>query len=233
MQNTPRVITVASSKGGVGKSTICISLAGCLAHRGQNVHIIDLDANCTAQRWFKQHRIALPNLSVEQVNPSDLLAHLKEVCAHKSPPDYILIDVAGLYEKALLHAMARSNLVIVPAQPSEPDLHEAMKIIRDLAELNENFSGQIPYRLLLNMVEPLDPQYQRYTIGEVTRLGLSRFETLMHKRAAYRETFLNGQTPHQAAEGRVAAQKARAEIDAIVEEIEALLQTASAVKEAA
>lgn len=223
MQNITRVITVASSKGGVGKSTLCISLAGALAHRGDAVHIIDLDENRTVLRWFRQHNVDLPCLSVSQVAPADLLGHLKEVAGHANPPSIVLIDVAGVYEKALLQAMARSNLVIVPAQPSEPDLHEAMKVIRDLNELNESFSGHIPYRLLLNLVEPLDPHYQRHTIAEVARLGLKRFETLMHKRAPYREAFLNGKPPHQSGEGRVSALKAVAEMDAIVQEIDEVL----------
>jgi len=223
MQNITRVITVASSKGGVGKSTLCISLAGALAHRGDAVHIIDLDENRTVMRWYRQHNVDLPRLSVSQVAPAELLSHLREVAGHANAPNVVLIDVAGVYEKALLQAMARSNLVIVPAQPSEPDLHEAMKIIRDIAELNENFGGSIPYRLLLNLVEPLDPHYQRYTIAEVARLGIARFETLMHKRASYREAFLNGRTPHQSDEGRATTQKAIAEIDAILDEIHALL----------
>lgn len=217
-----RVITIASSKGGVGKSTLCIALAGALTHRAAAVHIIDLDENRTAMRWYQQHAVAIPGLSVVALAPADLMAHLKEVAQHPQAPDYIFIDVAGVYEKALLQAMARSDLVIVPAQPSEPDLHEAIKVIRDLAELNDSFAGAIPYRVLLNMVEPLDPHYQRYTLAEVTRLGLQRFETLVHKRAAYREAFLNGAPPH-VAPSRPATVKAVAELDALVREIDVVL----------
>ena len=37
------ILTFASSKGGVGKSTTCACLAGAFAKAGENVHIIDLD----------------------------------------------------------------------------------------------------------------------------------------------------------------------------------------------
>lgn len=230
---TTNIITIASSKGGVGKSTACIAIAGALVARGASVHIVDLDENRTVLRWFSQHCVTLPGLSVVQVAPSDILAHLKEVVVDARPPAYILIDVAGVYEKALLQAMARSNLVIVPAQPSEPDIHEAMKVIKDLKDLNESFAGAIPYRLLLNLVEPLDPHYQRYTLNEVARLGLQRFETLMHKRAPYREMFLSGKTPHQDGQGRVSVAKAVAEIDCLVGEIEQVLAGKSERKAAA
>lgn len=216
-------------QGGVGKSTICISLAGALAFGGASVHVIDLDENRTVMRWYQQHKVTIAGLSVIQVAPTDLMAHLKEVSQDSQAPDYVLIDVAGVYEKALLQAMARSHLVIVPAQPSEPDLHEAIKIIRDLGELNESFGGSIPYRVLLNMVEPLDPHYQRYTISEVTRLGLKRFETLMHKRAPYREAFLNGTTPHYAT-ARASTAKAVSEIDAVLAEIDDILGVTTKLK---
>ena len=46
------IITCASSKGGVGKSTTCVCLAGAFAKAGDTVHIIDLDSNGTVSRWL-------------------------------------------------------------------------------------------------------------------------------------------------------------------------------------
>lgn len=42
---TPRAVSVAILKGGVGKSTIAVNLADRLAHRGHNVLFVDLDPN--------------------------------------------------------------------------------------------------------------------------------------------------------------------------------------------
>jgi chromosome partitioning protein len=218
---TPTIITIASSKGGVGKSTICISLAGELAKSGQNVHIIDLDENKTVLRWHTQHKVNIQGLTLSSAAPADFPAHLREVTS--KPHDYVLIDVAGVYEKALLQAMGRSNLVIIPAQPSEPDIHEATKIIRDLTDLNDSFNGNVPYRLLLNLFDPLDPQYQRHAVDEISRLKLNRFNAVVHKRAAYREVFFNGLPPHFADGSRDAVRKAVAEIDTLAAEIQGVL----------
>ena len=219
MSAAPTIITIASSKGGVGKSTVCIALAGAFARRGRRVHIIDLDENETVGRWARQHRLALSGLSVTTSTPAEFNAHLREIASRDL--DLILIDVAGIYEKAMTHAMGRSALVIIPAQPSEPDIHEATKVIRDLTDLNDTFGGRVSYRLLFNLFDPLDPHYQRHIVDEVARLGLLRFETVVHKRAPYREAFMNGLPPHFA-EGRQTVAKAVFEIDALVIEIEVL-----------
>ena len=229
--HNPRIITIASSKGGVGKSTLCIMLAGAFVSRGQRVHVIDLDENATVARWHNQHNVQMAGMSVASIRPELFSEHLK--VAKESNPHAILIDVAGVYEKTLLQAMARSHLVIIPAQPSEPDLHEAMKVVRDLRELNESFSGTVDYRLLMNLCEPLDPLYQRHAFAEVARLGLKRFDTLVHKRAPYREAFLNGLTPHMTADKRESVAKAVAEIDAVIAEIDAALTATQHQKEAA
>lgn len=227
----PTTLTIASSKGGVGKSTLTIMLAGALCRRNARVHIIDLDENATVGRWHQQHNVAMPGLTVSVIKPDAFSEHLKGL--KNQTLDYILIDVAGVYEKTLLQAMARSNLVIIPAQPSEPDLHEATKVIRDLQDLNDSFGGQVAYRLLLNLCEHLDPLYQRHALAEVARLNLTRFDTLVYKRAPYREAFLNGITPHFATDRRDSVLKAVAEIDAVVAEIDAVLQQPATQEQAA
>ncbi len=215
-------MTFASSKGGVGKSTLCIMLAGGFLKRGQSVHIIDLDENATVARWYTQHAVKMSGLSVAYIKPDEFSNHLKEV--REGGVDVVLIDVAGVYEKTLLQAMARSDLVIVPAQPSEPDLHEAMKVIRDLHDLNESFGAHVACRLLVNLCEPLNPLYQKHALQEIERLHLARFATLVHKRAPYREALLNGIPPHFEQDQRSSVTKAVAEIDAVVAEIDALAQ---------
>lgn len=43
MSNKPIIISICSEKGGVGKTTTTINLAGGLAKRGKEVLVVDLD----------------------------------------------------------------------------------------------------------------------------------------------------------------------------------------------
>ena len=46
-----RIITVANQKGGAGKTTLTMSLAGALASSGNKVLVVDADPQGTALQW--------------------------------------------------------------------------------------------------------------------------------------------------------------------------------------
>ena len=92
------IITLASSKGGVGKSTITGCLAGVWAADGNTVHIVDLDNNRTVSRWFADAARRPDGITVSTPEPTGLTEHLAELAA-STAPDLVLIDVAGTYER--------------------------------------------------------------------------------------------------------------------------------------
>jgi chromosome partitioning protein len=51
------IISFASSKGGVGKSTICAAIGAYLARSGEEVLMLDLDQNRTVERWGRKAKI--------------------------------------------------------------------------------------------------------------------------------------------------------------------------------
>ena len=53
---TPISISIASLKGGVGKTTTTINLAACLAERGYEVVVVDLDGQANATDWIAPER---------------------------------------------------------------------------------------------------------------------------------------------------------------------------------
>ena len=189
------IITFASSKGGVGKSTTCACIAAALAARGEETLILDLDQNRTLATWSKTARAAntaLPHLTIVAPNPADLTQVLRE---NGSAYRHILIDLPGTREVTLMKALARSDIVIIPAQPSQPDLREACVIIKDLEDVCETRGVRIPYGLLLTKVHPRPTRVTEHISSEIARLKLQRFTTHLVERSSYKELFLHGQTP--------------------------------------
>lgn len=186
------IITFASSKGGVGKSTTCACIAAALALEGQRVLLIDLDQNRTLDRWARKAPIA--GLTVTAIDPQKFGGFFRDAEA-SGDYDHICIDLPGSREVTLFKALARSDLVVIPAQASEPDLREALVVVGDIRDVNETTNRDIPYRLLLTKVYPLRTRVTDFAYRELERLGLPLFRTALVERSAYREMFLNGQPP--------------------------------------
>ena len=210
------IVSFASSKGGVGKSTSCAAIGAALALKGKRVLILDLDQNRTLARWAPKTNI--PGLTVKALERDSFTSFFRKAVA-SGKFDAILIDLAGTREATVLKAIARSDLVIIPAQASEPDLREALVVVSDIRDVAEEKAGTIPYRLLLTKVYPLRTRVTDFAYAELARHGLPTFRTALVERAAYREMFLNGRPPSFTEPTRGAG----VEIAALLEEIRDVL----------
>ena len=137
--------------------------------------------------------------------------------------DLILIDVAGTADKVMLLAASAASLIITPARLSEPDIQQATRLLAEVEMMTQRFGQRIPHQILVNDMDTLDPHYQRHTLAELNRLNLPRFATLIYKRAAYRESFMTGKPPHFADRSRPAVKKTIEEVDALLEEVMAIV----------
>jgi chromosome partitioning protein len=219
------IVSFASSKGGVGKSTICAAIGARLAQRGEQVLILDLDQNRTVERWGRKTKVT--GLTVKAIERDSFTTVFREALI-SNPPDHILIDLAGAREATVLKAMGRSDLIVVPAQASEPDLREALVVVSDIKDTAEEKGVSIPYRVLLTKMPSLRTRVTDFAYQELARHGLPIFKTFMGERVAYREMFLTGQPPDPMS-------GAGAEVAALTIEMEEIVRTeqSSAVRLAA
>jgi len=227
----PHIIAFASPKGGVGKSTSCACLAGALRSRGHTVSILDLDQNRTLEQWAKRFPDQLRGIAVEGVEEEGFIDRIREL--YDTAQGFVLVDVAGAFQKTTIAAATIAHLTITPAKLSAPDIIEAVKLNREIRQLGAKIGKAINHRLLLNEVSPLWPTYQRAALTDVERSGIQRFETIIHERAPYAEVFLTGQPPHFAEKNREPIIKAVAQLDALVDELLAALDMPVEVQEAA
>ena len=68
-----KAILVANPKGGAGKTTLSINLAGWLAVQGESVSLLDLDRQKSATRWLARRPENLPPIRLLGEAPIDVL----------------------------------------------------------------------------------------------------------------------------------------------------------------
>lgn len=209
------IIVFASSKGGVGKSTTCAALGALLATRGERVHIMDLDQNQTLAVWSQRGRIE--NLDVAAVQPDQFSEHFR--AAGQGGFDHIFIDLAGVRELTLMKAIGKADLVIIPAQHSEPDVRQAMMIVGDIQDIEETLERPVPHRVLFTKVRPLRTRLDQFIEEELGREKIARFAVQLVDRISYKEMFLNGVPAHAKEPERGAG----AELTLLAAEIEGIL----------
>lgn len=224
----PTIIAFASSKGGAGKTTACLNIAGALAARSAKVHVLDFDPNQTLLRWHETHQPAqaISNLTVEAGphDPTVIKTFMRDTWFNRT--GYVLIDLPGNLTQDMLKLGAFAALTITPAKLSEPDISEAIKLSKQLNAIATSADSDMVHRILLNEVEHLLSGGEVHSQAIVDKHpSIKRFETIIHRRPIYKEVYMAGLPPHLSDTSRPPIQKAVWEIDDLMREINALLST--------
>lgn len=125
------VVSFASAKGGVGKTTGAL-LAGTTLSEGGRVTIIDADQNSPLLWWnSKRHKEDCPNLSIKS-GQGGINTLLSLIDAESQIADLILVDLEGVATSDNAQAFSVSDLVVLPMQATELDLRSAVSVIQEL-----------------------------------------------------------------------------------------------------
>jgi chromosome partitioning protein len=194
------ILTIASSKGGPGKTTVCMLLAGRLAQEGLKVAAVDADPAHAFLRWATRTYEGAPLATAEAEADEARLAHL--IYARNQTSDVVLVDTAGFGNRAANVAMTGADAVLIPALSGEPDVTEAENTVRLVEGLAQAARREIPARVLLNRVKRT--QLARHAQREIEVAGLPMLASTLSDLVAYGEMTFSGRVPDQGLAGEEA-----------------------------
>lgn len=181
------IITVGSTKGGVGKSTTAINLAVEAAKDKKRVLLVDTDPQKTAIS-FRNER-ATNDIKVIALVTSTI--H-EDISAYLPAFDIIIIDAGGRDNSVFRSALAACELFLLPVLPSQADIwgmDDTVKAFKEIQPFNK-MTGVI----LLNQVQ----QNTKVSSGAMEALEeyksfLPLLPQQLHLRVAYKESLSTGQ----------------------------------------
>ena len=211
-----RIIAVVNQKGGAGKSTLAMLLAGSLAEDGKTVLVADADPQNTALRWATAGE-GFP-ADVEDVSTEDKLhKHLKK---RLGDYDYIVIDTPPAATAPVTASALRiAHLALVPVIPSPPDLWASLRIREAIQAAMADRNPDLIARLVVNQAQ-LNTVLAREVLALLPEFGIPMLAAQLKSRTAYRQCAALG--AGIAALGSRAA-LASLEVEALRREVEFLL----------
>ncbi|GAX46379.1 hypothetical protein NIES4075_74030 [Tolypothrix sp. NIES-4075] len=127
------IVSFTNQKGGVGKSTAAVHMTYWLNQRGSAL-LVDSDAQQSSSTWLKNLNLPYQIIS----DPEELFETLPALVQQYSA---IVIDGPGSLSEVTKAILARSDLALVPCQPSGLDLHSSSKILRFIRHAQELRGG--------------------------------------------------------------------------------------------
>lgn len=186
--NTTTTIGVVSQKGGAGKTTVSVNLAAAFAANGQRVLLVDADPQGTALKWSAV-RDREPLFPVVGMPKATLHKDIRGVARDF---DVVVIDAPPHNNDVGRSVIAASDLIVIPVQPSGPDVWSTADTVRLIHEAQQ-FRDNLNSVIVINR-KIVGTALARDVITAVNGLGMPVAKTHLCQRIAYAECITQGLT---------------------------------------
>jgi len=184
------IISICTSKGGAGKTTVAEIILGSMVEAGFKAAAIDADYNHTLHDWvtnFSKYEIE----AHRELDETKMVALAQELEARN---DLVVIDTAGAAGQATVFAIGCADLVLIPVQLSSADVVEAIKTDRLAKSASQMIGRDIPVRVVLTDYKP-HTNIAEHIETQVSKAGLIFLPTKLNHLVAFKEMTFTGKVP--------------------------------------
>ena len=204
------IISLLNQKGGVGKTTLAIHMADALARRAKRVLLIDADPQGSALDWA----------AARQGEPLFAVAGLPRSSIHKELPslsrgyEFVLIDGPPRVYDVAKSAIAASNIVVIPVQPSPYDVW-AVKEIVDLLHEASVYAPNLKSAFAINR-KIANTALGRDVVEALAEYPIHVLATAICQRVALAESAARGQTVFETSPASAGARELTSLVDELL-----------------
>ena len=171
------IITMASFKGGVGKSTSAVHIASELAKTGKTL-LVDGDPNRSVTRWASQGLLPFTVVSEAQAT------------MHARTHEHIVIDTKARPDSDDLREIALGcHLLVLPCTPDPLSVDALLATVKELRTL-----GTDRFRVLLTIVPPRPNRDGAKAREALLEAGLPLFKAQIPRLVSFQRCILDGHT---------------------------------------
>jgi chromosome partitioning protein len=210
-----QVISIVQQKGGVGKTTLAINLAGAMRQRGLSVVVVDADPQGSASAWAIPRKLGF-EVRPELLSSGTLSQWLRNILKQRA--DVILIDTPAGLSSVSRAAVDVADLVIIPCGPSSLDINAARTTLMNVVTaLRGDQRSRAQIVIVPTRVDLQTPEGQQIA-DELSGLGESVGPALSHD-VYFVRAFTQGVTVTTAAPDSGAAREMSLLTDFLLEAI--------------
>ncbi len=179
------ILSVLTQKGGAGKTTVALHLAGELARRGASVLLVDADPQGSALDWAEQRTRDGRRRLFGVVGLARETLH-REVPDLARSVDHVVIDGPPRTTALVRSAILASDLVLVPVQPSAFDVWASQAVIELLREATV-YKPDLRAKFVINR-RIVGTRIARDVRAAISEFGIPALDASLAQRVIFAET---------------------------------------------